>query len=302
MARTKALLVLFTIGAAWGLTIPLGKIAVSTGHGAAGLIVWELVIAIAILAAGGLWRLNIRLTAKRLRLFAVVAAMGTLAPQYASYIAAAELPAGVMAIVIAIAPMFALPIAIALRLERPALRRGVGVLLGGAAVVVLVGPEASLPDSAKVGFVFVALIAPVCYAVESNYIAWRTTDGLNPAEVLFGASILGLAVVAPIAIVTGTWISPIRPWNAPEWSLVGLAALHVVAYWSYIWLINRAGAVFSSQVAYLVTGTGVLWSILILSEVYSGWIWAALGLMLAGIAMVRPRGGRAETPRRVAAE
>ena len=55
------------------------------------------------------------------------------------------------------------------------------------------------------------------------------------------------------------------------------------------WLVGRAGAVFGGQVAYLVTGFGVVWSMLLLGERYSGWVWAALALMLAGLALVQPR-------------
>jgi drug/metabolite transporter (DMT)-like permease len=38
-----------------------------------------------------------------------------------------------------------------------------------------------------------------------------------------------------------------------------------------------------------VTGFGVLWSILFLGERYSGWLWAALALMLLGLFFVQPR-------------
>jgi drug/metabolite transporter (DMT)-like permease len=53
--------------------------------------------------------------------------------------------------------------------------------------------------------------------------------------------------------------------------------------------VDRAGAVFAAQVSYLVTGFGVLWSMMILSERYSPFIWAALVLVLLGVALVQPR-------------
>ena len=49
--------------------------------------------------------------------------------------------------------------------------------------------------------------------------------------------------------------------------------LNVLAYSGYVWLVGRAGSVFASQIAYLVTGFGVLWSMALLGERYS-----ALGL------------------------
>ena len=69
--------------------------------------------------------------------------------------------------------------------------------------------------------------------------------------------------------------------------------LNALAYSGYIWLVGRAGSVFASQIAYLVTGFGVLWSMALLGERYSAWVWLAFALMLAGIALVQPRGGEA---------
>jgi hypothetical protein len=39
----------------------------------------------------------------------------------------------------------------------------------------------------------------------------------------------------------------------------------------------------------VVTGFGVVWSMALLGERYSGLVWAALGLMLVGLALVQPR-------------
>jgi drug/metabolite transporter (DMT)-like permease len=71
--------------------------------------------------------------------------------------------------------------------------------------------------------------------------------------------------------------------------------LNALAYAGYVWLVGRAGSLFASQVAYLVTGFGVLWSMILLGERYSAWVWAAFALMLVGVALVQPSGGRAKS-------
>ena len=48
-------------------------------------------------------------------------------------------------------------------------------------------------------------------------------------------------------------------------------------------------SVFATQTSYVVTGSGVLWAMLLLGEHFSGWVWAALAVMLIGVALVRPR-------------
>ena len=48
-----------------------------------------------------------------------------------------------------------------------------------------------------------ALIAPVSYAVEASYLAWRGSHGLHPFQLLFGTALLLLAVCWPLAEITG---------------------------------------------------------------------------------------------------
>jgi drug/metabolite transporter (DMT)-like permease len=135
----------------------------------------------------------------------------------------------------------------------------------------------------------VAMLAPLCYAFEGNIVSKWGTHGLGPGHVLFGASLIGACLALPLAIGTGQFIDPRTDWGAPELALVLSSLIHVGVYTGYVWLVGRAGSVFAAQVAYVVTGAGVLWSMLILSERYSGWVWGAMALILVGMALVQPR-------------
>ena len=156
-------------------------------------------------------------------------------------------------------------------------------------VLIIVTPEASLPDRALIAFIPLALVAPAFYALEGNIVARWGTAGLSPIEVLFGASALGAVIALPLAVGTGTFIDPVVPWGAPEWALVASSLIHVTVYTTYVWLVGRAGPIFAVQVSYMVTGFGVLWAMLILSERFSVWVWAAMIVILAGVLLVQPR-------------
>ncbi|MDX1528200.1 MAG: DMT family transporter [Gammaproteobacteria bacterium] len=290
MNRLASTLALFTIGLIWGSTIPLTKIAVSSGHQPLGLIFWQLLFSsIVLIAITAIRRVKPPIQRHTLLYFLVIGLIGTILPNSFSYLAAAQLPAGVMAIVIASVPMFSLAIANTLRIERFSLIRSAGVLLGAVAVAILVLPETSLPRPEKAIFVLVALIAPFCYGAEGNYIAARGPREVDAVTTLLGASVLGVFIAAPLALATGAWVDLFVPWQAPEWALLSSSLFHVAAYSGYIWLVGLAGPVFSSQVSYVVTLAGVFLSALILSENYSSWVWMALVLMLAGLALVQPR-------------
>lgn len=293
MKHLRYYVILIAMGAAWGAVFPITKIAVSTGYKPYGILVWQAVIGIVLSGAVTLARRR-KLTLKReyIWLFVGISILGSVAPNYFTYTAAAHLPAGIISIVIALVPLFSMPIALALGFEKPSAIRFLGALSGGAAIILLIGPEASLPDPAKIGFLFLALIAPLIYAAEGNFMTWYGPRGLDAMQILFGASVVGLAISVPMAVGLGQVITPFQPWHAPEQAIFFAAILNWAAYVSFVWLIARTGPVFSSQVAYLVTAWGIVWSMLFLGERYSIWVWAAFGLMILGILLVRPREGK----------
>ncbi len=281
---------LLLLGTGWGLSQPLGKMAVRDGYGAFGILFWQLTIGAMILAAinlarGGRWPLH----PAALRVYAIIAFVGTLVPNSIGYTAAFHLPAGVMALAIATVPMFAFPISLALRTEGFRMDRLLGLILGLGGVALIILSQGGVSMTVPPLWVMAALVAPFLYAVEANYVARWGTAGLDPVEVLLGASVLGSLVMGPLALASGQFIDPRPPWGVADAAVLLLSCAHSLIYTGYVWLVGRAGSVFAAQVSYLVTGTGVLWSMLLLGERYSLWIWASLVLMMAGLALVTPR-------------
>lgn len=297
MKTFRLFAVLILMGMSWGATIPLTKIAVSTGHQPLGLIVWQFLVSIIIL--GGfvlIRRTRLFMDRQTLLFYAVVALIGTIVPNSASYFAAAQLPAGVMAIIIASVPMFALIIALLMQLERLSMIRIIGVVLGILAIILLVGPDTSLPEPGKAVFVLIALIAPFSYGLEGNYVETQISKNYDPVAVIFCSSILGFFIVIPMAIATGSWVDITAQWGMAEIALIASASIHAFVYVAYIWMVNVSGAVFACQVAYIVTIAGVFYSALFLHESYSGWVWASLVLMICGLVLVQPRDTKAVKP------
>jgi len=281
------------MGLVWGAVFPITKIAVSTGHKPFGIMVWQMLIGVALSAAFLLVRgKKLNFTRKNLPIYVGVAMLGTVLPNYFSYTASAELPAGIISVLIALVPLFSMPVALLMGFERFNWIRLLGALCGAIALVLLIGPEASLPDPSKYVFVLIMAVAPLLYGLEGNFLTYMGERGLDATQTLFGATIISLICAVPLALLLGQWISPLQPWGPPEWAIPAGAMLNIIAYILYVWLIHRAGPVFSSQVAYLVTGWGVLISMLFLGETYSGWVWLAMGLMMVGVALVRPRAER----------
>jgi drug/metabolite transporter (DMT)-like permease len=62
-----------------------------------------------------------------------------------------------------------------------------------------------------------------------------------------------------------------------------------VAYPLYFVLVDRAGPVFTSFTANMVTLFGVVWAILIFSERNSVWVWLSFATIMIALALVAPR-------------
>ena len=295
--RLWLVFVLLLLGAGWGLTMPLTKITVSTGYKHFGLLFWQLAIGVVVMSAMAI-PLGLRLPfgAAQMRVYLVIALIGSVLPNTASYQAAVHLPSGVMSILLSMIPIWAFPIALMLALDRFELRRFAGLIAGLAAVLLIVLPGSQMAGAIPVFWVVVGLISGLFYAFEGNYVARWGTAGLGPIQVLWGASLVGMVIALPLALLSGQWIDPRPPYGAPEIAQVLGSVTHVLVYAGYVWLVGQAGPVFAVQVSFLVTLFGVFWARIILAEAYPPAVWIALGLMLVGMYLVQPRKAQVDTP------
>jgi drug/metabolite transporter (DMT)-like permease len=288
--RPVLVAVLLAIGIGWGSTQPLGKMSVATGHPPFGVIFWQLVIGTVLLGAISLARRRpLVLTRRRLEFFVVVAILGTLVPNTTFYISVARLPSGIMSILISAVPLIALPLALALGNDRFSWARLGGLLLGLAGVALIALPGSSLPDPAMAAFLPLALVGPLFYALEGNYVAWRGTDAMDPVQAMAGASFVGMVLIVPLVLVTGQWVNPFAAPGQAEFAMLLMGIVHGLVYAAFVWLVAVGGPVFAGQSAYLVTASGMVWAMVLLDERFSSTVWAAMATMLAGVALVRPR-------------
>lgn len=287
--RRLFVLVLIGLGLGWGLTQPLGKLATSSGHPPFGLIFWQLVICTLVLGALSFARGKGLVFTRPALIFAVVVAiLGTLVPNFTFYLSVERLPSGIMSILISAVPMLSFPIALALGMDRFSVARLAGLALGLVGVAIIAAPGAGLP-AGLAGFIPLALVGPLFYALEANYVARYGTAGMDAIQAMFMASLVGLMLCLPLTLGSGQWIDPRASWGRPEAALVASSLVHALCYAGYVWLASRAGAVFAAQCSYLVTGAGVIWAMLLLGERLEPLVWVALVIMLSGVALVQPR-------------
>jgi len=287
--RFNLTIILLIVGVSWGLTAPLSKIAVSTGHHYLGLLIWQIIIMILSLGLIQIFRKKkLPLNLNCFWRYVLVALLGTILPNSIMYKAYFHLQSGIMSILVSIVPMIAFLLVLVLKMEKFEIRRFLGVLFGIFAIILIVFPKLDLGYVGEVGWILLALLSPLCYAIEGVWINKIGIAKLDPIEVILGASILGFFILMPIVALNGYWITPYRVWGPAEFAITASSLIHSLIYISYIWLIGKAGVIFASQVSYIYTASGIGFSIILLGEGYSLFVWAAVILMLMGLMMVRP--------------
>lgn len=289
-SRERAFFIAATlvIGTAWGATVLLSKFAMATGHDPIGVAfttaaISALVTTLLLLAKGR----RLPMGRAHLALYLACGLFGTALPNPLTYAAITHLPVGIVSIATSTVPMLTMLLGLAIGIERFSLARLCGVMMGAVAIGLIVLPDASLPDPGQAFWVCVAAAAALCYAVENIVVGVATPRGCDALDTMTGLSWAALALMLPVMMAGGRWLD-LTALDAADGALVAMSLLHIVSYMGFIWLIGAAGAVFASQVGYVVTLSGVFWGMAVLGERHSLLVWIALATMLAGLTLVKP--------------
>lgn len=285
-----ALVMLVGGGGVWGVTFSLAKLATGSGIDPIGLALLTGALGALILLPYALSRpRGIPLRSAYLETYVVAGLLGTAIPSCILFAAASRMPAGILAIIVSLMPLMTYGLALTLRLERFRARRAAGIGIGLAAVLMIVLPDAGLPERAMVGWVLFALLTPLAYAGENVYIAIRRPADSNPYALLCGMLTAASLILLPVVLATGSWV-PLESLDAEIMLLIlALSLVNIVGYVTFLELIRGAGVLFAALMGYVVTVSGVLWGVAIFGETHSIWIWAALALLFVGVALVNPR-------------
>ncbi|MEM7668528.1 MAG: DMT family transporter, partial [Pseudomonadota bacterium] len=132
------------------------------------------------------------------------------------------------------------------------------------------------------------LVTALAYACENVFIAKYLPPGLDAVQTMAGLTLGALFLILPVLAVQGGWVDITR-FEGPEQAIVAGSVLHVIAYLGLVWLIGKAGPVFTAQIGYIVTLSGVFLGMIFLGETLASWAWISLLLMTAGLSLVSPK-------------
>jgi drug/metabolite transporter (DMT)-like permease len=207
-----------------------------------------------------------------------------------------RIASGLASILNATTPLWTVIIAHALTPdEKVTGKRLVGVVLGFAGVVVLIGPEALGGLSANLLAEIACLGAAVSYAFAGVYGRRFRRMGLAPMQTATGQVVASTVMLVPAALIVD------RPWtlampDLPAWgALAGLAALSTaLAYVIYFRILASAGATNLLLVTFLIPVSAIMLGATVLGERLAARDFYGMGLIGLGLLAIdgRPFGWR----------
>lgn len=278
-------LFLGTLGLIWGGTFMVVAIAL-TGYG-------PLTVACARTTLGAVALIGLMAVLRRplprpsAALFGHVAAIGALSTALPFFLLSwgqQHVPSAFAGLSMAAVPLFVLPLAHLFSDEPLDRRKALGVTLGFAGALVLIGPGlARLGDGglAPVGQL-ACLTAALCYAAAS--ILTRRCPPIDPIVLSALSLLVGAVILLPLMLM----IEGLPRWQGagPGLAIVFLGLLPTaLATLLRVSLVRSAGAVFMNLVNYQVPLWSTLFGALVLAEDLPVRFFAALGLTLAGMAV-----------------
>ena len=200
--------------------------------------------------------------------------------------------AGLATILNSAAPIFTfLFTAVVTRHEALTARKLIGVVVGMAGILLIVGVSALDHVGQQLLAEIAIVIATVCYACGAIFS--RGFKGLDPMAPAAGSLLSGTAMLIPLSLVFE------RPWtSAPSAaSILALLALAVfstaAAFVIYFRLIQTLGSVGTTAQAYLRVPIGVALSVAFLGETLAPTAWVGLACVIPGVAAMTVRVRRA---------
>lgn len=168
-------------------------------------------------------------------------------------------------------------------------RRLLGVLLGFAGVLVLLGLDPAMLQAGSGWAALVALFAACSYAIASQYVSQMAKHGAAPTPLANSEGASWAAALWLVPVLFFVPFTPVPPPAQPQvWlAIAGIALFStVLASIIYFKLIAENGAASALTVAFLLPVFGILWGHVFLDEVVGWHTLAGTLIVLTGTALV----------------
>lgn len=282
---------LFLIGALWGGFFALIKIAVTGGVEPVSYLFWFTLLSGSFLFLAGVARgKRPRFARADIPYYLKLGLVRFTLANMILYTAQGKLPVGLMAVIMTFVPILTYCMSVIMRIEKFIWRRAAGILLGFGGVLLIVLPKSSLPDPDLAVWVLIGFGAPLLHAVAYVALSEKSRPRGVDSITLSSGTLLAAAIFAlPLALALGRFQVLGWPPSAGEQALIAHSVLAAINFYMIFELIRIAGPTYMTQANFLSVGFGVVFGLVLFGESHSLFVWTAIALVLAGVALVNLR-------------
>jgi drug/metabolite transporter (DMT)-like permease len=268
----------------YGGTFTMNRLAADAGVPPVAYTFWQALFAavallIVVYASGD----RLGFTRTHLAGYFVTGVLALSAPVVLLTYVAPKVPAGAMTLLLALSPPFTYLISMLAGLDRFRAFGLAGILFGLVGVAVLVGPGLAFNGSGSWEWYLLAVIAPVLFASSNVTAAVLRPPVASSASmacgILFGAAL----PLIPVMAATGQLWAPFQASWAMLMPILVSAAIDALAFYLVMTIIRREGPTFFSQFNYFAVLSGVAWSMVVLGETPTIYLFVAMVLMFVGV-------------------
>ncbi len=277
------------------LRFVLNKIAVDGGVPPFAFAFWPMLFAGILLLFVALLRgetPSLKFTYLRAYLTIGIFALG--APMAVLTYLADRLPQGLISMVVILSPTLTYVFAILLGVDRLKVLSSVGLAVGLGGILLIVLPDASLPERAMVWWLLLALLAPVLLGLGNVLVALLRPPTMPSTLLAAGMMLAAAVLLVPLMAVSGQFYLFDGAAPGVNWNFLYATLLNAIFYVLFLEIIRLSGPVFFSQMNYLSVAAGFGWGMILFGERYSLYVWGGTALMAISVLLLT-LGARAGT-------
>ncbi|AEI66183.1 DMT family transporter [Corallococcus macrosporus] len=285
------LLLLIATGMLLGSMLPMSRVARVEGWSPLAFAFWPaLGSGLALVAAAGRAGTRPATTWPVLRYSLIAGVLSVAIPNTVTFIVMQRVGTSLTSLVYTLPPLFTYTFAWGVGIERYRPLRLAGILVGlvGAALLVLSRESAGGLDASA--WLALALCTPISIAAGNVYRKLHMPPGVESGLLAGGMLLGGSLALLPLQLASG---GPLATRPSAWLVILAQCAFTALGYRVYFHFQRVADPVYFSQFGYVLSATGVLSGLLFFNEHLSLPTLLAIGVIVAGIALVNLRPGEA---------
>jgi drug/metabolite transporter (DMT)-like permease len=227
-----------------------------------------------------------QLTWQHVLFFAAASFIGNVVSLGVELEVAPHISAGMLTLIVAMAPIFTLLFSLLLRTETVCFRTLCGLAMGLAATLAILWPAVEIGNN-QVFWILFGFVAPASFGAMSVIIWVAWPKDIDAIQVAFGISLSALTFLVPLAIIQHRFSDPVTSFEGVVFPLLGFALSLIAEYWLFALLTKRGGAVYASCADFGAIAFGLFWAFLFMKEIPTGWMILAALLAVSSLLVVQ---------------